>query len=111
MLTKFKTLALSAVVALGTLAAIPATAQAGGIHVDIGGHGAGITLTAGGGHGHGWHNKRCTPQRALWKAGTMGVRHAYVRHVSPSKIIIGGRKHGHHVRVVFGRAPHCPVYH
>lgn len=113
MFSKIKTVTLSAIVALGTLAAIPATAQADSLYLNFGGHGAGFGLSVGHGHGwknhHGRHAQRCTPQRALWKADRMGIRRAHVTNVRNRSIVVSGRSHGDRVRVVFGRAPHCPV--
>ena len=45
MLTKLKTAALSALIGLGTLAAIPATAQAEGLYLNYGaGHHSGVGI-------------------------------------------------------------------
>lgn len=119
MFNKIKTAALSAVVALGALAAIPAAAQADGLYLNFGGHGAGIGLRLGdSGHGwrdhrrddrRDWHANRCTPERALWKAGRMGIDRARVVDVDRNKIVVRGRARGDRVHVVFGRAEHCPV--
>jgi hypothetical protein len=114
MFTKFKTAALSAVVALGTLATIPATAQADSLYLNFGGHGAGIGLRFGdSGHSwrdrRDWHDARCTPERALWKADRMGIHRARVVDVDRHSIVVRGRARGDRVHVVFGRAPSCPI--
>lgn len=127
MFDKFKTAALSAVVALGTLAAIPATAQAESLYLNFGGRDAGISIgVAESGHSwrdrrdHRWHDRRdhrerrdvrarCSPERALWKAERMGIRRAQVTGVNRNTIVVRGRSHGDRVRVVFGRSPSCPI--
>ena len=53
--------------------------------------------------------RRCTPERALYKAQRMGIRRARVDDVSRRTIDIVGRQHGDRVRVTFARAPRCPV--
>ncbi len=117
MFNKIKTAALSAVIALGTLAAIPATAQADSLYLNFGGPGAGIGMRFGD-SGHSWREhdrrhdrraERCTPERALWKADRMGINRARVVDVDRHKIVVRGRSHGDRVHVVFGRSEHCPV--
>ncbi len=127
MFNKIKTAALSAVVAFGTLAAIPATAQADSLYLNFGGHGAGVGLRFGdSGHSwrdhdrrhdrrydrrdwRDWRSNRCTPERALLKADRMGIHRARVVDVDRHSIVIRGRARGDRVHVVFGRAPHCPI--
>jgi hypothetical protein len=125
MFNKIKTAALSAVLALGTLAAIPAAAQADSLYLNFGGHGAGVGVQFGD-SGHSWrdHDRRdwrdrrdrrdwraarCTPERALWKADRMGINRARVVDVDRDAIVIRGRARGDRVHVVFGRAPSCPI--
>ncbi len=119
MFNKIKTTALSAVIALGTLAAIPAAAQADSLYLNFGGHGAGIGLRLGD-SGHSWRDSRrherrdwranrCTPERALWKADRMGIHRARVVDVDRHTIVVRGRARGDRVHVVFGRSEHCPV--
>lgn len=120
MLTKLKTAALSALIGLGTLAAIPATAQAEGVYLNYGnGHhnGVGIGVQVGDFDRVDYrdyrHDRRdfrgCTPHRALDKAERYGVRRARVIDVDRRTITVAGRKWGERVRMTFGRAPHCPV--
>ncbi len=128
MFDKIKKIAVSALVSFGVLATIPATAQAHGNHH---GGGAGFGIWFGeSGHSHwrrpgarrgggDWHNgrrynpigraHRCSPRRALNKARRMGVRNAHIRRVDHRVIKVRGRSHGYRVRIVFARAPGCPV--
>jgi hypothetical protein len=53
--------------------------------------------------------RRCTPERALYKAQRMGIRRARIADVSRRTIDVVGRQHGDRVRVTFARAPRCPV--
>lgn len=111
MLTQMKTLALSAMIALGAFAAAPATAQAAdvrvGIHIGHSGPGWGY----GPRYGHRWHGYRaqCTPGKALNKASRMGMRRAFVNRVGPNRIVVKGVKNGHRATLAFGKAPNCPV--
>ncbi len=120
MFTNLKTAALSAIIAFGTLAAIPATAQADSLYLNFGGRGAGIAMRFGD-SGDRWREprrlgdhdrraERCTPERALWKADRMGLNRARVVDVDRRTIVVRGRpawRPG--ARSIFGRAPHCPV--
>lgn len=117
MFSKIKTAALSAVIAFGAIAAVPAAANAGDVDVDIhigggfgfgGGYGGGWGGGYGGGYG-GYGYKACTSGKALHKAKWMGVKKAYVAAVGKHKIVVAGKKNGHYIHVTFGKAPHCPV--
>jgi hypothetical protein len=121
MFAKFKTAAVSALIGLGTLAAIPASAQAEGVYLNYGGRhhsGVGIGVEFGdydrvdyrdeyryGRH----HFRRCTPERALNKAERMGVRRARVVDVDRRTIEVVGRRWGERVHITFARAPRCPI--
>lgn len=116
MFKTIKTAALSALVGLGTLAAIPATAQADSIYLGFGGGNSrpGVEFFVGGQSGYsyrpGRHVRRdCTPQRAVNKAERMGLRNVYVRNNNRNRIRVEGRDRGDRVRVTFARAPGCPV--
>ncbi len=118
MFGKLKTAALSAIVGLGTLAAIPSAAQADGLYLNFGGHnqvGVGVQFGApdSAHYRHNRYNRRqvraCSPNRALDKAQRLGVRRARVVDVNRHTIKVAGRKHGDRVRLTFGRAPHCPI--
>lgn len=126
MFNKIRNIIVTAMVSLGVLAAIPATANA---HHNYHGGGAGFGIWFGeSGHSHWrrdhrrprhWDNGRrysprarvrgCSVRRALNKAHRMGVRHARVRIANHRVIKVKGRSHGHRVRIVFARAPGCPV--
>ncbi len=125
MLTKLKTAALSALIGLGTLAAIPATAQADGLYLNYGNGQAGVGVQVGDYdradyrgryyRDDDWRrddrrgNWGCTPYRALNKAERYGVHRARVVDVGRRTITVAGRKWGDHVRMTFGRAPSCPI--
>ncbi len=76
MFDKLKTIALSAMIGLGGLAAMPAAAQADGLYLNFGGHNdARFGVYVGDRdaryyrgdrdrRGHGWERARCTPERA-----------------------------------------------
>ena len=118
MFTKLKTAALSALIGLGALAAMPATAQAEGLYLNFGsGHHSGVGIgvqigdcrsiatiatTAG-------ISAFCTPNRASNKAERIGLRRARVVDVDRRTITVSGRKYGDRVRMTFGRAPNCPI--
>ena len=113
-----RTLALSAIVGLGAIAAMPAPADAAGGSIYLGfgsGHGpSGFRFDDRGRHhyrGAGRHHGReCSPRDAVRKASRMGVRHARVVDSGRRTIRVAGRGHGHRpVTVVFGKAPSCPV--
>lgn len=115
MFTKLKIAALSAMVGLGAIAAVPATAQAEGLYLNYGSHnGVGIGVQVGDyGRHHYRHDRRhfraCTPNRAVNKAERYGVRRARVVDVGRRTITVAGRKWGERVRMTFGRSADCPV--
>jgi hypothetical protein len=51
----------------------------------------------------------CTPERALWKADRMGVRHARIAYENPRAIRIRGHDRRGFIELTFGRAPDCPL--
>lgn len=109
-----KTAALSAVLGLGALAALPATAQADSIYFGFGGghHRPGVEFFVGGTNGHSYrrHVRRdCTPRQAVRKAERMGLRDVYVRNNNRNRIRVQGRERGDRIRVTFAKAPGCPV--
>jgi hypothetical protein len=122
MFQKIKFAALSAVLGLGTLAAMPATAQADSFYFGITPHGprAGVIIDEGRSYRHGpdrrwgpdrhWGRDRgCSAREAVHKAQRMGIRRAHVRSENRRTIHVGGRSRGHYVTVVFANAPRCPV--
>ncbi|MEP9389468.1 hypothetical protein [Mesorhizobium sp. KR9-304] len=120
MINKLKTAALSALIGLGTITAMPAAAQAEGVYLNYGtGHhsGVGIGVQIGDYDRHDYREYRrdrryfrgCSPERALNKAERYGVRRARVIDVNRRTIEVAGRKHGERVRITFARAPNCPI--
>lgn len=127
MLNKIKTAVLSALIGIGTLAAVPATASADGLYLNFGGDGPRLGIQAsdhGNRHWRGdrrddwrrdeWRRDRdwrrmCTPGRAIDKAERMGLRRARVVDVGRQTIRVAGRKYNQRVVVVFGRDRNCPV--
>jgi hypothetical protein len=113
MITKLKTAALSALIGLGAIAAMPAAAQAEGLYLNYGGHhGAGIGVQIGDRYDYRQdrrHFRFCTPDRAVDKAQRYGVRRARVVDVDRRTITVAGSKWGERVRMTFGRAPTCPI--
>ncbi|MEW9804662.1 hypothetical protein [Mesorhizobium marinum] len=121
MFAKLKTAALSALIGLGTLAAVPATAQADDLYLNYGG-GVGVGVQFGDYDRVDYRRdyrydrrherreyRRCTPDRALDKAERYGVRRARVIDVDRRTITVAGRKWGDRIRMTFARAPNCPI--
>jgi len=119
MLQKIKIAALSAVLGLGTLAALPATAQADSFYFGISPQGprAGVivddhrSFRGPRDRRDRWDrwNRGCSPREALNKASRMGIRGAHIRSENRNVIRVGGRSRGHRVTVVFANAPRCPI--
>lgn len=119
-----RTLTLSAIVGLGAVAAMPASADAAGGSIYLGfgsGHGPSATFRfddrgrhdyrGPDRHGPGrYHARECSPREAVRKASRMGLRNARVVDTSRRTIRVAGRGHGHRpAAIVFGKAPSCPV--
>ena len=113
-----RTLALSAIVGLGAVAALPASAEAAGGSVYLGfgsghsGPGVGFRFDDRGRHHYRGPDRRyeCSPREAVRKASRMGLRNARVVDVGRRTIEVAGRGRGHRPAVmVFGKAPSCPV--
>ncbi|PAP95253.1 hypothetical protein [Mesorhizobium wenxiniae] len=117
MFNTIKTATLSALIALGTLAAIPATAQADSIYLGFGNNNdprVGVYT----GDDDGFYRERrrerdwrrsCSPNRALGKAERMGLRRARIIDVSRRTVKVAGRQYGDRVVVVFANERGCPV--
>lgn len=123
-----RTLTLSAIVGLGAIAAMPASAEAAGGSIYLGygsGHGPSATFRfddrgrhhyrgpdrQGDRWGPGRHHAReCSPRDAVRKASNMGLRNARMVDAGRRTIKVAGRGHGHRpAAIVFGKAPSCPV--
>ena len=122
MFNALKTATLSAMIGLGALAAVPATAQAEGLYLNFGGRHEGVGVYLGDGDRADYrrdyrydrrHDRRyeraCSPDRALDKAERLGLRRARIVDVDRRTIEVSGRRHGDRVRVTFARAPNCPI--
>lgn len=112
------TIALSAAIGIGALAAMPATAQAQGasFHLGVGsGHNGPVVDIHYRDHNRRHHRRHmqrardCTPREALYKATRMGIRNARVVGTSPRTIRVSGVVRGYRDHVTFARAPNCPV--
>lgn len=53
--------------------------------------------------------RECSPNRAVEKAWKLGLNRPRVTRVSRNTITVRGYQRGHSVRVLFARAPNCPV--
>jgi hypothetical protein len=116
MFSKLKTAALSTMIGLGAIAAMPAAAQAEGVYLNFGGghHSAGVGVYYGDDYRPDYRRDRryqraCTPNRALNKAERLGLRRAHIVDVDRRTIKVSGRKYGERVRITFARAPNCPI--
>lgn len=128
MLTRIKAAALSALVGFSALAAIPATAQADGIYLNLGSGEPRFGVYAGDRdnnrdwRGDRWSDERgggrdrdrdwrrgCSPEWALNKAERMGIWRARIVDVNRRVIKVAGRQDGERTMVVFGRERGCPV--
>ncbi|EFG2885920.1 hypothetical protein BO068_005117 [Escherichia coli] len=127
MFGKLKIAALSALIAAGSLAAIPSSANAGQIDVDVylgggympAGHngynnGYYVGPRGGGYYGGGYYNggynaPKCSPRKAESKARYMGLGRTFVASVGSREIVVKGRKYGRTHTVVFGRSASCPI--
>ncbi len=119
MFNTIKAVSLSALVSLGALAAVPATAQADGVYLNFGSRpDARFGIHAGDRSRDyvDWRRDRdrdwrhsCSPDRALDKADRMGLRRARIVDVNRRTIKVSGFKYNSRVMVVFGRDRGCPI--
>ncbi len=118
MFNTIKTAALSALVGLGTLAAIPAHADS--LYLGFGDRHDprfGIYTGDDDGYRRDWRRDRdrdrdwrgCSPDRALDKAERMGLRRARVVDMSRRTVKVAGRQYGDRVVVVFANERGCPI--
>lgn len=123
MLNTIRTLALSALVGFGALAAAPVAAQADGIYLNLGGpNDARFGVYAGNRYDgeryvrrdreRDWRpdwRRACSPNRALDKAARMGLRRASIANVNRRVVRVSGFKYGTRVTVMFGNERGCPL--
>ncbi|RUV66638.1 MAG: hypothetical protein EOR30_15145 [Mesorhizobium sp.] len=117
MFNAIKTAALSALIGLGTLAAIPATAQADSIYLGFGNNDDPRVGVYTGDDDYFYRERRrerdwrrsCSPNRALYKAERMGLRRARIIDVSRRTVKVAGRQYGDRVVIVFANERGCPV--
>ncbi|TPL60271.1 hypothetical protein FJ942_06815 [Mesorhizobium sp. B2-4-2] len=115
MFNTVKTAALSALVGLGTLAAVPAHADS--LYLGFGNNNdPRFGVYAGDdGYRHRRDERRddwrrgCSPDWALNKAERMGLRRARVVDVSRRTVKVMGRQYGDRVVIVFANERGCPI--
>lgn len=124
MLNMLKTAALSAMIGLGAITALPAAAQADSLHFSFGDRYDGrVGVHFGGGYDdrdyldrrdyrdYRPYRRICTPGEALEKARRIGLRRARVVDVDRRTIDVVGRRHGDRIRVTFARRGNCRILH
>ena len=113
MFTTLKTAAMAGLISLISLAALPAEASGFDRRSDERHDGARFGIYLGGGERmrerEFRRGGRCTPERALDKAGRIGIRRARIDYVGYGSIGIVGRSRGDRIRVTFSRERNCPV--
>lgn len=103
--------------AAGTTTATTGTAAAGNLQygIVVGGTNLGIRV---GSHRYRRHYRRhhshyrrgrCTARHALRKARRIGVHRGRVVRANRRRVVVRGRRHRHHVRVVFANRHSCPI--
>jgi hypothetical protein len=113
MFNTIKTAALSGLVALGTLAAVPAHADS--IYLGFGNNDSRAGVYVGDDYRYRErHRERdwrrsCSPNRALGKAERMGLRRARIVDISRRTVKVAGRQYGDRVVVVFANERGCPI--
>lgn len=113
MKTFVKALVMSAVIGLGGLAAMPASAQDGRVYLEFGGRDGprvGVESERDRYRERGRFEERtCSTGEAVRKASRMGIRGARVVDTDRRTIEVAGRRNGDRVRVTFSRRGDCPV--
>jgi len=112
MLNIVKASSVCAVLGIGFLVGAPA--QADSLYIGTGHHdGVRVVVRD---HGPGWYGRPdyrpfrfCTAERAIYKAGRMGVRYARVNYENRSVIGVRGHDRRGRIQLTFGRAPNCPL--
>ncbi|TPL09583.1 MULTISPECIES: hypothetical protein [unclassified Mesorhizobium] len=113
--TTIKTAALSALVGLATLAAIPAHADS--LYLGFGNNQDPRFGVYAGDDGYRYRRderrddwrRGCSPERALDKADRMGLRRARIVDVNRRTVKVMGRQYGDRVVIVFANERGCPV--
>lgn len=132
-MNRIRTAALSAILGLGALAALPAAAQADSFYFGITPHGPSAGVVVDGGHSYRpgpgswdrgrwdrgrwerdrWERDRwargCSAGEALRKAGRMGIHRARIRYETPRSITVSGLARGRIVAVSFARTRDCAI--
>ncbi len=111
MFNMIKTAALSALVGLGTLGAIPAHADS--LYLGFGDrHDPRFGVYTGDDDGYRRRDRDwrgCSPDRALDKAERMGIYRARIVDISRRTVKVAGRQDGDRVVVVFANERGCPI--
>ncbi|RRI03125.1 hypothetical protein EH240_11200 [Mesorhizobium tamadayense] len=115
MFNQIKTAALSALVGLATLGAIPAHADS--LYLGFGNnHDPRFGVYTGDDDDDGyyrrdrdWHRRGCSPDRALDKAERMGLHRVRIVDISRRTVKVAGRQYGDRVVVVFANERGCPI--
>ncbi|RWX67170.1 hypothetical protein EN780_12915 [Mesorhizobium sp. M4B.F.Ca.ET.089.01.1.1] len=114
MLNTIKTAALSALVGLGTLTAIPA-AHADSLYLGFGNNQDPRFGVYSGDDDDGyrrdreWRRRGCSPDRALDKAERMGLHRVRIVDIDRRTVKVAGRQYGDRVVVVFANVRGCPI--
>jgi hypothetical protein len=116
MFNTIKTAALSGLIGLGTLAAMPAHADS--IYLGFGNNNEPrVGVYSGDDQGYrrdyrrddrGWR-RSCSPDRALDKAERMGLHRARIVDIDRRTVKVAGRQYGDRVVIVFANERGCPV--
>lgn len=111
MFSTIRTAALSALVGLGTLAAVPAHADS--IYLGFGNNNdprVGVYTGDDDGYRRDRYWRRsCSPERAVNKAERMGVRRARLIDINRRTVKVAGRQYGDRVVIVFANERGCPI--
>ncbi|PTE07039.1 hypothetical protein [Mesorhizobium helmanticense] len=114
MFNTIKTATLSALIGLGTLAAIPAHADS--IYLGFGNDNDPRVGVYSGDDGYRREHRRdrdwrrsCSPERAVNKAERMGLRRARLIDINRRTVKVAGRQYGDRVVVVFANERGCPI--
>ncbi|MGY6710654.1 MAG: hypothetical protein ACXIVF_20220 [Rhizobiaceae bacterium] len=119
MFKTIRTATLAAVLGLGALAAMPASAEASNASFSFGiASPDGAFSVQFGNPGPRYHRSHrrhhqvshCTDRSAIHKARDMGLRNARIARSSHRSVEVRGWSHRRgHTAITFARAPHCPV--